>query len=476
MKKITYIGGLVMTLCMLITSCSKILDVKPATSIDAETSLVEEEDFLTATVGAYSYLRLTPLYGRQLIVYPELLANNAAHHGQASNLLALSKNARGSHMTPWQRTYEAIAQINIILEQLEENYEGSEEVKKQVRGQCLFLRALYYHILGKVYSYEPGHVVSASRNRGTVPIRTKAIYSWDRNENLGRPTQEEFYAFLYAELEEAYELLTESGYDRAPHFASPAAVAALFSRVALYNEDWETAIHWSTIAIESGVGRLSTKSSYVADWRAASHPESIFEVEFNINENVGVNYAPRADFTNRVDVESTAANGRGIAPVSDELYALFRDEDVRKELIWKGLGPRSSDNQMTKFLSRGGAPNLDNIPVIRVAEMYLNRAEAYAHLEGQDGQAIADLNTIRTRSGLAPASGLVEDALITEILEQRRLELCFEGHIWFDLKRRGEDVVKPDGTVIKFSDYRILSRIPWRDVNATSLLRQNYNY
>lgn len=476
MKRIIYICSVVMAMSILAVSCSKILDVKPAASIDAETSLVEEQDFLTATVGVYSYLRLTPLYGRQLIVYPELLANNAAHHGQVTNLLALSRNARGSHMTPWQRTYEAIAQINIILEQLEENYIGSEEVKKQVRGQCLFLRALYYHILAKVYGYEAEHVVSASRNRGTVPLRTKAIYSWDKNENLPRATQEEFNAFLYAELEEAYSLLTESGYDRAPHFASPAAVAALFSRVALYNKDWETTIHWSTVALQSGTGRFSTRDTYVADWRTASHPESIFEVEFRINENVGVNNAPRADFTNRVDLESTAPNGRGIARVSDELYALFADKDVRKELIWKGLGARSNDNQMTKFISRGGTPNLDNIPVIRVSEMYLNRAEAYAHMTGQEGPAIADLNTIRTRAGLQPASGLSEDALVNAILEQRRLELCFEGHNFFDYKRRGQNIVKPDGTTLNFTDYRILGRIPWRDVNAAPLLTQNYNY
>lgn len=481
MKSTAYIfTGLFLTISLMTASCSAILgvdgilDVQPTDAIDGG-NLVEEQDFLTATVGAYSYLRETPLYGRQLIVYPELLANNAAHHGQSTNLLTLSNNARGVHMTPWQRSYEAIGQINIILDQLN-NFTGSESTRKSVRGQLLFLRALYYHILGKVYSYEPNHTVSASRNRGAVPIKLKALYSFTENENLPRASQEEFYAFLYRELEESYELLGDTPNNRAPFFITQAAVAALFSRVCLYNEDWENVVKWSTLALQSGVGRFSTNGSYVADWRAVSHPESIFEVEFRIDQNVGVNNAIRADFTNRVDTESEAPSGRGIAPVSDELFAMFDDADVRKELIWRGLGNRSNDWQMTKFLSRGGTPNLDNVPVIRLSEMYLNRAEAYAHMQGMEGAALADVNIIRNRAGLPSVGGLSEDVLVAEVLRQRRLELCFEGHNWFDYKRRGQNIVKPNGTVLNFTDYRILGRIPWRDVNGIPLLRQNFNY
>lgn len=477
MKKRTYLyTGLLLCGTLLVSSCDKILDVKPTDSIDAATSLVTEEDFLTATVGAYSYLRETSLYGRQLISYPELLANNAAHPGRSTNLLTLSNNARGAHMIPWQRSYEAISQINIIMEQLD-NYHGSASSKNSIRGQLLFLRSLYYHNLGKVYSYEPNKRHStSSRNRGTVPLRLKAVYSYVNNENIPRASYADFYAHLYAELEEAYELLKETPANRGPFFATSAAAAALLSRVCLYNEDWENVIKWSTIALESGVGRFSTKESYVADWRAVSHPESIFEVEFRVDQNVGVNNAIRADFTNRVDTESTAPNGRGVAPVSDELYALFDDADVRKELIWKGLGTAANDNQMTKFLSRGGTPNLDNVPVIRTSEMYLNRAEAYGHIAGGEAEALADVNRIRNRAGLTSVVGLTDDALLNEIFKQRRLELCFEGHTWFDYKRLGMDITKPNGTILRFTDYRILARIPTRDVSAIPLLVQNYNY
>src|SRR5690606_26382848 len=167
----------------------------------------------------------------------------------------------------------------------------------------------------------------------------------------------------------------------------------------------------------------------------------------------------------RVSVESTVSSGRGNAKVSDELFELYAENDVRKQLILKGVGNASADNQMTKFLSRSGELNLDNIPVIRISEVYLNRAEAYAR-SGQADLAMADINKIRERAGLDPVSGLAEDNLINEVMLQRKLELAFEGHSFFDYKRLKEDIVKPGGKVFPFSDYRILARIPWREFNS----------
>src|SRR5690606_11752527 len=148
--------------------------------------------------------------------------------------------------------------------------------------------------------------------------------------------------------------------------------------------------------------------------------------------------------------------GNGYAVVSDDLYSLYEENDVRKKLIWFGLGFNSDKHEMTKFFSRSGVIHLDNIPLIRLSEIYLNRAEAYAHIPGGEQAAMDDLNLIRERAGLAPVSGLAEDNLIDEIILQRRLELAFEGDRWFTLKRLGRPIVKSNGTVIPYSDFRIL--------------------
>lgn len=454
--------------------CEKMLDVQPTGSVDALEALTTKEGFQTATVGVYSILRKTNQYGRQLIVYPEILGNNGAHSGAGTNLLNHSNNARGSHMTPWRSSYEAIAQINIILAQLEE-FPENQEWKNSIAGQLHFLRALFFHNVARVYSYDPTAI--GSNNRGTVPLNLSPVYSYDKLENLERASQEELYTQLYSDLTKAYDMLEGTPADRAPHWATQGAVAALFSRVALYNGDYPKVIEEVEKALALNVGKFSTQNSYVSDWRQAVHPESIFEMEVKTDQNLGANNAPRADFTNRAGVGDTeTVSGRGNVRVSDEFYALFDDDDVRKELITKGLGARSDNNQMTKFFSRSGELNLDNIPIIRVSELYLNRAEAYSRIAGKEDDAIADVNIIRERAGLSPVSGLSEENLLDEILKQRRLELGFEGHNFFDYKRLGMDIVKPGGKVFPFSDYRVLARIPWREFNANKSLRQNRGY
>lgn len=462
----------ILPVVFLATACNDLLDVTPKVNIDAEDALTSMEGFETATVGVYSYLRHVAQYGRQLVVYPEMLGNSATHSGRGTNLLNLSNNVRGSHLTSWQSGYQAIAQINVILDALEE-FEANEQWKNSVAGQLYFLRALFYHNLAKIYGYDPTAI--GGTNRGTVPLNLNGVLSMDEIENLPRASQEELYSQLYQDLEAAYIALEGTSNTRAPHFVTQGAVSAFFTRVALYNGDYNRVIEQAELAINSGVGRFSTHGTYVSDWRSAIHPESMFEVEFKVDQNMGANNAPRADFTNRLSAESATVSGRGNAKVSDELFALYAEDDVRRQLILKGVGNASNDNQMTKFFSRSGELNLDNIPVIRLSEVYLNRAEAYARI-GENELAMADVNRIRERAGLASVSGLSEDNLINEILLQRRLELAFEGHNFFDYKRLGMDIVKPGGRVFPFSDYRVLARIPWREFNSNKELSQNRGY
>ena len=458
----------------LLCSCESLLETDPILSVDSDTALISVEGIEAATIGCYSYLREVDLYGREYIVNPELMGNSAAHSGRRSNNLALSNNQRGYHMGGWRDSYKAILQINLILQAVED-IETDQEWKDGIAGQLYFLRALYFHNLARIYGYDPTAVVSNS-DRGTVPLILDPVNSLEDVKPKERAPIAEMYAHLYSDLEKAHELLGSGSNGSGPHYATQGGAAALFTRVALYNGDYEKVIEMAEKAIASGVGRFSSYDSYVADWRTESHPESLFEVEFKIDQNIGVTNSIRSAFTTRVDGDATLPNGNGDAVVSDELFALYENDDVRKQLIMKGLGRASDANEMTKFFSRGGAPNLDNVPVIRLSEVYLNRAEAYARIPGGEASALGDVNLIRERAGLAPIGGLSEEALLNEILKQRKLELAFEGHSFFDYKRLGEDIEKPTGTVIRFTDYRILPRISWREFNANKLLRQNVGY
>jgi hypothetical protein len=158
-----------------------------------------------------------------------------------------------------------------------------------------------------------------------------------------------------------------------------------------------------------------------------------------------------------------------------------RSKDVRNLVFERGVIRNSAAYvECTKFLGKNGFPNLDNVPVLRVAEMYLIRAEEQASTGStvfNEAAALADVNVIRIARRLPAAVGLTGTALQNEILLQRRLEFAFEGHRFFDLKRLGLDLLKaPHYLDVPFTDFRILPGIPQREIDGNPNLQQNYNY
>lgn len=456
----------------LFTSCKKLLEVNPHQSIEASFALQSKEGIESAANAVYATLQDVSLYGRDLIALPEALSDNATHTGTNSQLRGEALNQPGSSFSNWEASYDGINRANLVLEGLS-RIDEPMEWKNSISGQMHFLRGLLYFNLARAYAYDPTAIIEAS-NRGGVPIITKGVISTDEIEYRPRDTIRAVYAFIYKELDSAFTQLEGTSNTRAPFYATKGGVAALFTRVALYNGDYERVIDEAEKALLSGVGKFQNHNDYINAWRAEVQPETMFGVEFKTNENVGANNSLRATFTTRADVNATTASTHGVLVVSDDLYNTYKSNDVRKELIWKGLGNNVSRNEMTKYFSRSGVKDLDNVPVIRISEVYLNRAEAAARL-GEDSLALADLNKIRKRAGLTPVTGLTENSLLDAIGEQRRLELAFEGDRFFDLKRKGNDINKPAGNV-RFSDYRMLARIPYREINAVPGLKQNPGY
>ena len=118
---------------------------------------------------------------------------------------------------------------------------------------------------------------------------------------------------------------------------------------------------------------------------------------------------------------------------------------------------------------------LDDVPLIRISEMILNRAEAYAHLNSMTN-ARKDINEFRGKRGIGDTD-VPDSGLLDEILLQRRLELAFEGHRYFDRKRLGLDILRPEGLpTVPYSDYRVVAAIGTTELDVNKLLVQNPGY
>jgi hypothetical protein len=472
MKKIqSYIRITALAISLFFASCSNLLDVKPRQSIDSSTAFTTEEAIQAAIIGVYDRLQGLRVYGRDLIALPEALSDNGRATNKSGRLVGEFNNVPNAHFTNalWQISYFAINQINLILEALP-NVRMAETAKNTVEGECFFLRALFYHNLARVYGYDPGAVVPQS-NRGTVPIALKGVISLDQIQLSGRATIDEIYTQIYKDLDAALAKLPAR---TAVNRANRVSANAIYSRVALYRRDYAKVVQTANDAINGGVGTFVSNAAYIGAFRTAINPESIFELEYQTPENLGVNESLQTTYTTLVTLGNrNQTGGFGDLVPTANLLAQFEPNDIRRNLYELGTAGRgTAEIECTKFLGKNGQINLDNIPVIRVSEVILNRAEALAN-QGNTTAALADLNRIRTRAGLSEVT-LEGSALIEEILKQRRIELAFEGHRFFDLKRLGRDIIKAQ--IVPFTDFRILAPIPVREIQINPAIQQNVGY
>ena len=499
----------------LLTGCEKQLEISPKQAIDASTALTTREAIESSITGIYARLKSARLYGRDLIAIPEALADNGFATNKSGRLLPEAQNNQGAQLTTtiWTSGYAGINQINLTLEAIPTLSPGLSITQTEINrweGQLYFLRALFYFDMMKAYAYFPGAVVTAL-NKGGVPIILKGVSTPDQAQMVfpARPPIDSVFDQIVSDFSKANDRLLNTSAGVATSIASKSAAQGMLSRVNLYRNNFGEAKRWSDSCINLAGSRLSTTGTYVNQWRAPDHGEALFQIRFaTAAENIGVNESIQTSFSTLVTPGNTAVTG-GFGDLVPTLTLLAdlgitgpttanfgtnavitaRSTDIRNLLFEVGTTGRGPAKvECTKFIGRSGAINLDNVPVMRIAEIYLNRAEAQATLGSPVfnlAAALADLKTIKSRRYTDYTGSLQEAAdnaanqatLYAEILRQRRIELAFEGHRFFDLKRLGRDLIKaPHYNTVAFTDTRILAPILQADVDGNPNLQQNAGY
>jgi hypothetical protein len=216
------------------------------------------------------------------------------------------------------------------------------------------------------------------------------------------------------------------------------AVKAMKARVYLYKDDWTNAIALATELIGSNRYPLMTTNQYVASWSGKNiSSESIFELAFGNSTSGGLG-----------DYFNAASTLRQQFAATTDLLNLYSTGDVRGQ---NSMFTSRTINGSPFFFNRkyqGMSDSTNNIKVIRASELYLIRAEANAKA-GNLTPALADLNVIRRRANPAAANFTSTDpqVVINEILAERRRELSYEGHLFFDLARNKRNLLRMDCSV-----------------------------
>ncbi|MCH8568065.1 MAG: RagB/SusD family nutrient uptake outer membrane protein [Balneolales bacterium] len=470
-------------------ACDTLLDTEPRQSVSPEVALSTFTGVEGILISAYNRMLNPGAYTNTRIAAPEVLADNARLNTDDASGRYQSQaiNAVGTGVGGWGLFYQIINDVNIIIGGLDAT-DAPQADKDRILAQALFIRGLAYHALSKSYGYEPGREVN-NFNLSVILRTSPTLGSSVAVDPRPRSTNVEVYQQIERDLLRSIEVFQNPGVNQTNRFlGNRAAAEALLGRVYLYWGRYADAVTYTTNAMNNPLGAgLATPAQAPAIFNTTGTPgrESFFELRNTAQDMAAAGGSP---VNNGLAALLTPAQWFDVLP-SEELIDLYEDGDVRFSFDGEGVltgwysnrnaaGAPRKIHTIKYNQSDGPGSFVDNTPILRFSEALLNRAEAYARL-GQDGNALADLNLLRANRGLSDVS-LSGAALITEILDERRRELAFEGFRWFDLKRLGMNVPKPEATgqgPVLSDDFRILSQIPNSQVvQSEGVIVQNPGY
>ncbi|MEG2341223.1 MAG: RagB/SusD family nutrient uptake outer membrane protein [Odoribacter sp.] len=461
MKINNYIVGMCF---VLLTGCSGFLDevdkdkLIPSTTEHYSAVLLKEfagqqayfggSDFMSDNVGEYAYMseesrkNWKPIYTWQLEI--ELDENGE----------------RVNNNTVWQGMYEDVAVANYVLELIDEAA-GSQEERDFIKGEAYFVRGWSYLMLANLYG-APYRPVTAQTDLGVI-LRTDN----EIEQTYQRASLAETYRQITGDLLEAKRLIAASGVVKSKLHPSVSACDLLLSRTYLYMQDWEKAEASASEVIKTGsLSRMTSGTPYATEARG--------DVLYSCLVQMGASESSLYEKGWRVN---------------NELIDLYAAGDLRVEAFFEKIPGKMGrvyyPRKRTKAFSELG------YDFLRVSEAYLNRAEARYHNGGDAGGDLRAL--LETRySDKASVTIAAGDALLEQILTERRKELCFEGHHrWFDLRRISDrptvthdfTLTDADGNTLGTQRYTLFPDdlnytlpIPLKERDNNPLIRNNERY
>ena len=449
-------------LALSLAACNEKLEIDPFQTIDATTALTSAQDVESAIIGAYAHLGHAAMYGTNFNLLAELQASEGyitwrgtfAGYREVANKTSTNINSEAERT--WIRSYRAINTANNVLEALPVVTEAAD--KSRLEGEARFVRGITLFELVRYYALPWG--ATANNSQPGVPIVLTATKTAEQAETkVGRSTVAQVYAQVIDDLTKAISLLPADNGTRADKYAAQ----AFLTRVYLQQSNYALALSNANAIIASGVYRLNP--SVISAFRNRNTQESIFEIQQNDQNNAGTSNDGLTTFYASLPVNGVSV-GRGDVQVNNTFRDLYDANDARRlELLYLGVKGGNTRYYSGKWADFGA-----NIPVVRLAEMHLVRAECNFRLGSMTGATpIADVNAIRARAG-APVLDATKLTL-DDILKERQLELAFEGVRIHDLKR-----LKLSTGTFAWNAPKLLLPIPKREVDANNSLTQNEGY
>jgi starch-binding outer membrane protein, SusD/RagB family len=462
-KKIKILTAAVLAFGLI--ACESELSLSPYDSIDAEAAYQNVSDLDAGALGAYGTISGQNIYAVNALMTDNLrrAPGNTGQGMQLFNHNVISGD--GTAAGVWQNAYVAIDRINRVLEASEDIEPASNaesDLQNRIRGEMLGLRAWQHFDLFRTFaSYD------LAGGDLAVPYMLQSEIG-----SPARATKDEFFNLLISDINESLTLLGPAGYysNKRLNFH---AVEGLRARVALYRQEWSTAIEYASNVISAL--NLTPIDQYPGLWDDSIQGEVIFKLP-RVTASDGV-----------IELTERATNPDIFFFASNDLASNYdAGNDVRFQTWFQVLEPGTV--RVMKYNQRPGQKNVADIKMMRVSELYFIRAEAYAQPGSQQNleAAASDINAIKEVRYQNPetVSFSSSDQALSEVYAEKRLELVYEGHRFFDLKRAGlpvqripEDI---DGATasdnLPANSHMFVFPIPQAEVFANENMVQNPGY
>jgi hypothetical protein len=429
MKRIARIAAM-LPLITVAFACND-LALEPYANVSNDSYFETIGDFRAAVVGVYDQISIADYYGRSIHLMSDIMSEDVKQSGSANRYQEFA-DFEGQVVTGhdyetelWAEGYEGVNMLNMMIMAEPDLPSGVQAEYTQIMGEAYALRGLIFFDMVKMYAQHYSFTADASHPG--VPI----VLEPDITALPSRNTVGEVYQQAISDFNTGIGMMSQTR--DGPYMMTKEAAQALLSRVYLYMGDWSMAVSMADAVINSGKYSLVEGQAYIDQFATGGTSEAIFEIQNTDTDNRGSDslggmyrasgygdYLPAKDLLDQIDP-------------ADLRWQFFVEDPLLTGIY--------ASHRVNKWPTRS---NTDNIPVIRLSEVYLNRAEANARL-GQDAAAQADLNMIRQRAGVADVTATGQ-ALLDAIALERRIELGYEGHRIHDLMRNKMSIHRVDVT------------------------------
>jgi hypothetical protein len=429
-------------------SCGEVLNPTPVDLISDDQVLTDANSARVVLTSAYRDLANL---GAPKIIAGDLTADNLIHNGTFTQFREISSkdlsSSNGAASSLWGVIYSMSYIASFLYEGLPE-IDISQSAFDEITATASFLRAYAYFV--GAYTY------------GGIPIVTST--NVEDNRVVPRASFDETIAFVESELLYALDKLPEEAFNAGE--VTNGAVKALLARYYLFVGNWTEAEKYATDVIEGNGSAEYLLEEDFAEAVSDFSTESILEIVYSANDNPGT--------STNFSINNLFVGRREIIPSIEIVLALQNDGGDRNVVIeFDGANARGADNGWT--IVRYGP--FDNIQVLRLAEMYLIRAEARAQQDKISGSnsAVSDINVLRERAGVPLIQGTSKNQILLAVENERRMELCFEGHRWYDLVRTGRAQAVMDEFTSNWTEKDELWPIPLREIINNPSLKDAQN-